>query len=214
MAATKIAGVYKITNLIDGRVYIGSSKDLLHRMKQYKWAAKSDKNYTETRKTVCIDMRKLGIENFDFEVIEYGDEFKNQEYRLLRETYYILKYDATNPAKGYNKTKGGEFGIGSPRKQKAVERNLRTDPIYTVSVPDRSIIIYLGGAKLLADETGHDRTVVTRAIKHGHHFESRIYIFYMDKEKRDQTLDYVIRHKSADMLQGYLAAYHFLEENE
>lgn len=215
MAAVKIPGVYKVTNNLNGKVYIGSSKDLIHRMKQYKWGSTSDKNYSETKRNVCIDMRKYGFENFTFDILESGEKFKDKEYRLLRETYYILKHDSTNPDKGYNLTRGGEFGIGSPRKQKPAEKNLRTDPIYVV-YDNNLIMLYLGGAKTLSDETGHDRTVVTRAIRHGHHFENRMYLFYLDKDKRRETLEFVknLKDNTTDNFTGYIAAYKYLSNNE
>jgi group I intron endonuclease len=59
----KIIGIYKITNLINGKVYIGESKDIYDRWNQYK-------NLT------CKSQRKLynsfvchGLENHKFEII-------------------------------------------------------------------------------------------------------------------------------------------------
>lgn len=47
---------------------------------------------------------KYGLENFEYEVIEYDLTY---EEVYEREKYWIKYYDATNPEKGYNLTIGG-----------------------------------------------------------------------------------------------------------
>lgn len=87
-----MACVYKITNRINGKIYIGIAKDFNTRMRGHRWSKKR-----ETR--IARAIRKYGWENFDKEVIE-----NNIDPTVLesRETYYIDLYNSTNQGVGYN----------------------------------------------------------------------------------------------------------------
>lgn len=94
--------IYKITNKLNNKVYIGLTKTTL----QYRWSkhisASKDLNNT---KHLYKSMRKYGIENFYIEQIDETDDFSKLG-ELERK--YIKEYDSTNPDKGYNLTPGGE----------------------------------------------------------------------------------------------------------
>lgn len=90
-------GIYKITNLINGKCYIGQSINILQRWKQHRT------NYQTREEALYLAMRKYGINNFAFEVIE---ECREEELDS-KEKYYIHYYDSYN--NGYNLTHGGQF---------------------------------------------------------------------------------------------------------
>lgn len=205
----QVAGVYKITNTLNGKIYIGSSKDLYHRKRQYEWGCSSDKEYSETRRTVSVEMRKYGIDNFNFDIIAMGKEYEDCQYRLSQETAFIKELNATNPEIGYNKARKAVRGLASSRKQGAVERNLRTDPIYSVDLKAKSIMIYLSGAKGVGADTGHDRTVATHALRNGLLFDKHLYLFYVDEDRRKKTHKKIVNKFDADdsKLKQYLKAY-------
>ena len=91
-------GIYKITNLINGKVYIGQSVQIEKRWQNHKCAAKKEEGH------LYKAMRKYGLENFKFEVIE---ECQKQELND-REVFWISYYNSIDPDKGYNLTKGGD----------------------------------------------------------------------------------------------------------
>ena len=97
-----MTGIYKITNTITKKVYIGLSNDIEQRWKTHKkrYKIESDKEY---EKYLYRSFRKYGIEAFTFEVIEEcpPEELSN------REIYWISYYDSY--ANGYNETPGGEI---------------------------------------------------------------------------------------------------------
>jgi hypothetical protein len=62
------SGVYKITNTINGKCYIGSSKNIHIRMRDHKIALKSGSHGV---KCLQDDWDSHGAENFDFEVLIY-----------------------------------------------------------------------------------------------------------------------------------------------
>lgn len=91
-----MAYIYKITNLINSKIYIGETTGSIEqRWSQHKSKAKND--LSRQYHLYCA-MRKYGIENFTIEKIEEVED----EQRFLRETYYILKYESYKREKGYN----------------------------------------------------------------------------------------------------------------
>ena len=94
-------GIYKITNKINGKSYIG----------QFVCIEKRFKNHINTINKVtdhCYDyplyraLRKYGINNFDFEILEECKHDKLDE----REKYWISVFDTLRD--GYNQTFGGD----------------------------------------------------------------------------------------------------------
>ena len=85
----KIIGVYKITNTITGDFYIGSSKNVKLRWAAHKWPS-SWKRFPNN--PMYYDMRKYGIDKFEFEVIEEAKiwqlkEKEQQFIETLKPTY-------------------------------------------------------------------------------------------------------------------------------
>lgn len=96
-------GIYKITNLVNGKVYIGQSTNIKKRFTKHRNTA-FNPNYLEYDYPLYRAMRKYGIENFSFEVLEECNEEELNE----KETYYIAKYDSRK--NGYNQDEGGYGG--------------------------------------------------------------------------------------------------------
>lgn len=103
-----ITGIYKITNKINGKSYIGQSIYIERRWKDEKCAI-SNPNDNEYNRVITQAFRKYGIENFEFEVIEECEKEKLNE----REKYWIDYYDTYH--NGYNSTVGGDNAITSQK---------------------------------------------------------------------------------------------------
>ena len=90
--------VYKITNQINGKVYIGQTRRTVkERMDEHY------RDYTTERywdKPLYIAMRKYGIQNFSVETIEETDEPET------REMFWVEQYRSFK--NGYNATMGGK----------------------------------------------------------------------------------------------------------
>ena len=91
----QICGIYKITNLINNKSYIGQSIDIYTRWHQHKYADCKPS-------TIHKAIRKYGLKNFSFEIIE---QCKKEELNE-REIFWITYYDTYN--QGYNLTIGGK----------------------------------------------------------------------------------------------------------
>ena len=78
----KICGIYKITNTITNDFYIGSSKTVKQRWAHHKIPSiwKRCKN-----NPMYIDMRKFGVNNFVFEILEEveSEELKEKEQQFI-----------------------------------------------------------------------------------------------------------------------------------
>ena len=96
-----ISGIYKIENLVNGKVYIGQSKNIYERWYCHKNKLNSNKH---NNKYLQNAWNKYGNENFDFSILE---ECSQDEIDDL-EIYYIKKYDSANQDKGYNLQLGGK----------------------------------------------------------------------------------------------------------
>ena len=91
-------GIYKITNLVNNKAYIGLSYNIFNRFKKHL--------YSTTNKHLNNAFKKYGMNNFKFEILEVCLKEKCKE----RERYWIAFYE-TNKT-GYNKSTGGECTDG------------------------------------------------------------------------------------------------------
>lgn len=90
--------VYLITNKVNGKVYVGQTKDFTQRKAGHLYGAR--KGYPQL---IYRSIRKHGEENFSFEILEECDDLVIDE----REQRWIAHYDSFNSDKGYNLTHGG-----------------------------------------------------------------------------------------------------------
>src|SRR5271167_2728566 len=109
--------VYKITNLINGKLYIGKTDNLAERWQSHLWHADTGGGYALHR-----SIRKYGKDNFKISIIE---EFDTEKEALNREVYWIAEYK-TNILKhgrvaGYNMTDGGD-GTSGPKNEEWIAK--------------------------------------------------------------------------------------------
>lgn len=90
----RIGVIYKWTNKINGKSYIGQTINEEFR--------KQDHIKGKYNSVIHKAIKKYGLKNFDYEVLEQIEESKLSE----REIYWIEYFDTYN--NGYNLTKGGE----------------------------------------------------------------------------------------------------------
>lgn len=99
-----MAYIYKITNLVNNKVYIGETIcEIRVRWNQHKSTSFNPNSHAYNYHIHC-SIRKYGIENFKIEEIEQCLD----EERFKRETCYILLYESYKPEKGYNYSVEGE----------------------------------------------------------------------------------------------------------
>ena len=124
--------IYKITNLMNNKVYIGLTTTPLNN----RWCA----HIRESRKShlhLYSAMRKYGIDSFKIEQIDSADSI---EKLGELERYYIKLYKTDNPEFGYNNTRGGESNQwdANPRTKLTVEDVIKIRTLYAECKISRS----------------------------------------------------------------------------
>lgn len=97
-AGRTVCGIYKITNLENGKIYIGQALDINSRIISH---IRSGVGIDAPNNAMYSDMKKQGVENFMFEVLEECSADALNE----KEKFWIDYYKTQSF--GYNMTKGG-----------------------------------------------------------------------------------------------------------
>ncbi|MVM35242.1 hypothetical protein GO755_34795 [Spirosoma sp. HMF4905] len=112
----KFSGIYKFTNKINGKIYVGQSQDIY-------------KRYYSHREMIATGLftkalKKYGIGNFAFEVLERVDDLSAIDQR---EQYWMDLYQCYEPGIGYNiaKVAGTVRGIKRPDVAEIMKRRPR-----------------------------------------------------------------------------------------
>jgi len=115
---TMKSGIYKITNTVNGKFYVGSSKNI-------KWRWYCHRHYLENNKhdnpKLQHSWNKHGKSNFTFEVIEET----NSKMLLEREQYYLDTLKPYERLIGYNicpKAEGGDNITHNPNRDAFVAK--------------------------------------------------------------------------------------------
>ena len=104
-------GIYKITNQINGKCYIGQSVNIEKRWYQHRRRSMM-MGITESDSYFHRAIRKYGLENFSFEILEECPKEQLNE----KEQFYVAKYHSNQENFGYNLTEGGD-SVGERAKK-------------------------------------------------------------------------------------------------
>lgn len=99
--------IYKYTNKINGKSYIGQTNNIQKRKNGHRSAAYNPKDFNYNN-AFHLALRKYGEENFDFEIIEEISEEFGRDYLNERERFFIQLFKSHVSENGYNITWGGD----------------------------------------------------------------------------------------------------------
>ena len=116
----KFTGIYKITNVITGKCYIGQAIDIRSRLMEH-----ANNNHTK-KLAIYNSIEKHGVENFEAKVLVIINTFGKNQKEIKQELnyhecFYIQMYDSYK--NGYNMTPGGDSGrLGFKHSKETIEK--------------------------------------------------------------------------------------------
>lgn len=138
--------IYKITNLINGKCYIGQTNNYKRRFLEHRAKGYS----SEGVKILYFAFDKYGLDNFNFEIIEECENYNE------REKYWIQCYDSFN--NGYNMTIGGD----TPPVKKGEEHSQCTHSKETVNIVKNLLKNTKLSTKEIAKLTNYNTSSINR----------------------------------------------------
>lgn len=197
-------GVYRWNNLITGKSYIGSSKDLSNRLRAYYSTNNIKRIVGKESSIICNAILKYNYENFSLDILEYC----KINILIEREQYYL---DLLKPEYNILKTAGSRLNHKLTEKtKKAVSIALRgkkrrdkikkdkveifTTPKFNLSLKPRSIPVKVfdKSSNLLfefltinsaAKHFGVSNKTISRIFKTGTSYDDYTYKFYVKYTK-------------------------------
>lgn len=135
------AGIYKIVNAINGKVYVGSSINLHNRKKNH-FTTLNNGNHHNSHLQKAYN--KYGKENFFFEIIEIVTKNENKnifkENILKSEQYWIDRYNACNIKYGYNLAPKASSLLGYKKTPEQVKRGVTYGKFYGEGITASKVI--------------------------------------------------------------------------
>ena len=160
-----MTGIYTITNKINGKVYVGQSKDIIDRWSKHEKALVKNEHHSET---LQADFNLYGgIEAFEFNVVELCDVSLLKE----KEKYYFEKYNSiTNGYNGNKQNKNPERNeiIFTNTSFKELQNRIGSSCLTTYfylrfNADDKNMIIL--NQTQLADEVGVNTLTISKHIR-------------------------------------------------
>ena len=197
--------VYKITNKINNKCYIGSSEQVQKRWLQHKQASINENDHHYYYPLMCA-FRKYGIDNFTFEIIE---TCQDKETMLAREHEWIMRMNSVAP-NGYNQTTNTSTPMKTSevvKKMMNTKRNLYGKKV-AETTKDNVIIQIYSSIIECAERTGCDRFKIS-AVCSGHRISTGgKYFRFLDKnnniivpeKKVNQTISNKITKNSKEVI--------------
>lgn len=176
----KAAGIYKLKNKINGKIYIGKAKNLKYRISSYR---------TEIRKRPVINaIQKYGWENFEVELLHWDEKGMEKEILLALETAFIIEYNSLKEnGLGYNICLIGNDTTGVHPSAETREKMSKNSSKHNLGKP---ISEKVRQAIILSNKTRkYNSEKISKMMKgeNNPNFDDKIYSFYHPQNKENFT---------------------------
>jgi group I intron endonuclease len=115
MIKERIFEIYKITNIINNKVYVG----ITNQGYKTRWYKHCSDAIRDCGFPLHLAMQKHGIANFKIEVIDIANTIQELKDK---EKYWISHYNSNNREIGYNLTEGGDGTFGRKHSEETKEK--------------------------------------------------------------------------------------------
>lgn len=116
-------GIYKIQNKVNGKLYVGRTKNFQRRFKQYEYDFKH-RRLRHINDYLMNSMEKYGFENFEFTPLEYCE----YEIQPERELFWMEFLNSTHRDFGYNLRVDTDNGmVINPRTSEKITQRLKKE---------------------------------------------------------------------------------------
>ena len=193
----KISCIYKITNRLDGKIYIGQTIDLRKRVPQYNHPIK------HSMRDIMNAMYQDGTDNFVLEIIEECDP----EDLDCFESYHIRKNRSYDSDVGYNENRGistRTFSDALEQRKLMSEshkgltespftKRKKSNAIIAINEETQSVIIS-DSAKLFGDYVDKSKDYIKNCLRQPSTVQG-YQLYYLDRTKRDENCLRILRSK-------------------
>lgn len=153
-------GIYSITNLINGKKYIGQSINIENRFVRHKCELRKNRH---VNRHLQASWNKYGEKNFKFNIIETC----TKESLNNRENYWINYYNTLN--NGYNLDEGGNGISGYKHSKEEISKMRKSSnplPILQFDLNFNFIAYYEGGVSHAAKQLNYTSDSIKKRCKH------------------------------------------------
>ena len=159
------SGIYKITNTINQKIYVGSSVNL---KKRFNTHINSLIKNTHHSKTMQRAYNKYGKDSFIFEVVELVELKENL---LIREQYYM---DELNPFgdNGFNNERIAGSKLGFKHTEETKKKMSESAKIYSKEISERMKKLHTG--KKMLNETKEKISKKLKGCKRNEDFKNKM----------------------------------------
>lgn len=122
--------VYKVTDMVNGKIYVGRTKNFKERVRYHQTRYDNKKEYN---KPLYKAMREHGVENFRFEIIKSGltdSESNKLESEMIKELHSLISENGYNVSPGDNfyRVRGSDVNtniLSEKEAQDIVDRRIK-----------------------------------------------------------------------------------------
>lgn len=195
-----IAGVYRIRNITNGKIYFGESGNLSDRISHYRTVGRGRNigNYPTKVEQAIINE---GIENFCIATVVTeleNPKIKDDMFRRDVEMRFIRRYNTTDPEIGYNTKEDNRYYNCGRKKGTPTATStklVKSTPIIGYNFDKREVFIYLSSLSA-AKTLGIDKAIVARCCKNGKSTHNHQF-FYLEYDKRKSVAIKIINYKKS-----------------
>jgi group I intron endonuclease len=189
-------GVYKIINLINNKIYIGSSTNEKGGFKdRINTHIRLLNRNTHPNKHLQSAWNKYGEDNFEFKVIEV---VKGKEKIIEREQYYIDSCGVIDNKIGYNKSPIANSQLGFKHSNETKKKMSDSAKIYSNEISKRMKELRTG--QTLSETTKKKISEKLTGLKRGDEFKEKMRVIGGNRIVSDET-----KKKISDNKKGYIS---------